>query len=152
MPRNPEHSEHRAGPPGTKGLPPSPGHLDAWQSQAGRRPDTRAGGRADLCLPENRPKPPSLLSARAAGVGVLGSSRSWGEPPASEWSRGCAWPRGLPRPAGRELWAEPCWAGGPQTPNSAGLFCKVLELRTVLLLAILGRGCSSAENGPRRKW
>lgn len=151
-PETPTTVSTEQGRPGPKGFRHPQVISDAWRSQAGRCPDTRAGGRADLCLPENRPKPPSLLSDRGAGVGVLGSSRSGGEPPASEWARGCPWPRGLPRPAGRELWAESCWAGGPQTPNFAGLFCQVLELRTVLLLAILGRGCSSAENGPRRKW
>lgn len=98
-PETPSTVSTERGRPGPKGFRHPPVISDAWRSQAGRRPDTRAGGRADLCLPENRPKPPSLLSARAAGVGVLGSSRSGGEPPASEWARGCAWP------------SPTCWAG-----------------------------------------
>lgn len=46
VPRSPSHSERRAGQPR---LPPSPGHLGS-----GGCLDTRAGGRGDLCLPEDR--------------------------------------------------------------------------------------------------
>lgn len=45
VPRSPSHSERRAGQPR---LPPSPGHLGS-----GGCLDTRAGGRGDLCLPED---------------------------------------------------------------------------------------------------
>lgn len=47
--------------PGQRGFRHPQGILDAWIFWAGCCPGTRAGGRADLCLPENRSQRHRLL-------------------------------------------------------------------------------------------
>lgn len=53
-PEAPATVSAKLGRPGQRGFRQPEGMWDAWISQYGWCPDTRPGGRADLCLPENQ--------------------------------------------------------------------------------------------------
>ena len=129
VPRSPRPSEHKAGPPRAKGFHHPQGILDAWPfGLVGVQIPGQEGGRADLCLPENRPKPLSLLSAvggmwwRGGVSASLGQNRQLQSGPWSPSGRGAretayqlAFPGAQrpepPWPSERGPWVEPFWAG-----------------------------------------